>query len=149
MLRILLPLLMLLLSLSAQGQMYKWVDKDGKTQYTDQPPPPGAAREEKKLNIKSAPTKPASGVGATKSLAEKELEFRKRRTAEGETEIKQQAEAKELKEKCNQATAKLKTFRDSPRLTIPDGAGGVTYADDAARQKGIDEAQKDIAAFCK
>ena len=24
----------------AEAQMYKWVDKDGKTHYTDMPPPP-------------------------------------------------------------------------------------------------------------
>jgi len=26
----------------ASGQAYRWVDKDGKVQFTDAPPPPGA-----------------------------------------------------------------------------------------------------------
>ena len=32
----------LALSPAAHGEMYKWVDKDGKTHYTDTPPPPDA-----------------------------------------------------------------------------------------------------------
>ena len=163
---IILSVLLLALSISAHGQLYKWVDKDGKTQYTDQPPPPGAGRDEKKLNIKLAPVQPAAAktsdkagdkgkagdkdkAAAPKTTAEKDLDFKKRRIAEGEAETKQQAEAKQNQEKCAQATTKLKTYQDTPRLTIPDGKGGTTYADDAARQKGIDEAQQEIASFCK
>lgn len=153
---IILLVLLLALSISARGQLYKWVDKDGQTQYTGQPPPPGAAKEEKKLNIKSAPAQPVASkatnegkAGAPKTLAEKELEFKKRRIAEGEVETKRLAEAKQNQEKCAQAKTNLKTYQDTPRLTLPDGAGGTTYADDAARQKGIDEAQKEIASFCK
>ena len=29
-------------SAAAYGQMYKWVDKNGRTHYTDTPPPPDA-----------------------------------------------------------------------------------------------------------
>jgi len=29
-------------------QVYKWIDQDGNVQYTDQPPPSGDARDEKK-----------------------------------------------------------------------------------------------------
>lgn len=145
-------------SFSAQGQLYKWVDKDGKTQYTGQPPPPGAAKEEKKLDIKLAPAQPVAGkasdkdkskASGPKTTAEKNLEFNKRRVAEAEAETKQQEEDKQNKEKCAQATYRLKTYQESPRIAIPDGKGGTTYADDAARQKGIDEAQKDVAASCK
>lgn len=38
-----------LLGTSAQAQMYRWVDKDGKVHYTDQPPP---ANEAKKVEAK-------------------------------------------------------------------------------------------------
>ena len=168
---LILLLALLAFSFTAQGQLYKWVDKDGKTQYTDQPPPPGAARNEKKLNIQSAPpVQPAAAktgdkvddkgkaggktgdkdkASGPKTTAEKDLDFKKRRAAEAEAEAKQQAEAKQNQEKCAQAQTSLKTYQESARLTIPDGKGGTTYADDAARQKGIDEAQKDIASFCK
>lgn len=147
---LMLSILLFSFSLVAHGQFYKWVDKNGTTQYSDQPPPPGAVRTEEKLNIKSGLTQPAAGkASAPAGLAEKELEFKKRRAAEEKAEIERQAEAERNKEKCIQANSKLKVFRDSPRVSLPDGAGGVVFADDAARQKGIDEAQKDIAAYCR
>jgi hypothetical protein len=40
--RIAMTILLLALSTSTYGQVYKWVDKDGKVQYTDTPPPDGA-----------------------------------------------------------------------------------------------------------
>ncbi len=147
---LMLSVLMFSFSLAAHGQFYKWVDKNGATQYSDQPPPPGAATTEEKLDIKSRPTLPAAGkASAPGNLAEKELEFKKRRAAEEKTEIAQRTEAERNKEKCIQANSKLRVFRDSPRVSLPDGAGGVIFADEAARQKGVDEAQKDIDAYCR
>jgi len=32
---------------------------------------------------------------------------------------------------------------------MPDGQGGVAYVEDDVREKHIQEAQKNIAAFCK
>lgn len=37
-----------LLSAPAQAEMYRWVDKDGKVHYTDQPPPKDAKKVEEK-----------------------------------------------------------------------------------------------------
>jgi glutaredoxin len=43
---------------SAAASMYRWVDKEGKVHYTDQPPPPGAAAqmEEKRSVTLGVPT---------------------------------------------------------------------------------------------
>ena len=62
--------LILLFSVTAQAQIYKWVDENGKTQYTDQPPPPNVATDVKGLNIKSAPMSGNSQTGKTKNLSE-------------------------------------------------------------------------------
>ena len=147
---IMLSVLLLSFSLAAHGQLYKWVDKDGGTQYSDRPPPPGAVRGEERLDIRAKPVQPtADKESVSKNLVERELEFRKRRAVEEKTEIERLAEVERNKEKCTLANSRLRIFRDSPRLTVPDGAGGTMLADDAARQKGIDEAQKDVAAYCK
>lgn len=147
---LMLSVLLLSCSLATHGQLYKWVDKNGTTQYSDQPPPPGVVTAEEKLNIKSRPLQPDAGkTSAPAGLAEKELEFKQRRIAEEKAEIERQAEAERNKERCIQANSKLKLFRDSPRVSLPDGAGGVIFADDTARQRGIDEAQKDIATYCR
>ncbi len=46
--RILLSLMFLLISLSAQAQLYKWTDADGKVTYSDMPPPNSAVKVETK-----------------------------------------------------------------------------------------------------
>lgn len=147
---IMLSVLLLSFSIATHGQLYKWVDKDGGTQYSDRPPPPGAARGEERLDTKAKSAQPAADKESTpKNLVERELEFKKRRAAEEKAEIGRKAEVERNKEKCTLANSRLRIFRDSPRLIVPDGAGGTVLADDAARQKGIDETQKDVAAYCK
>jgi hypothetical protein len=55
----------LALSAAAFGQMYKWVDKEGKTHYTDTPPPSDAksAAPAPASRPRGAPTKSASAPG--------------------------------------------------------------------------------------
>ena len=79
----------------------------------------------------------------------KEYDLKKRLAAEEQEEAKQQKEIKESKEKCIQARSKLKIYQEVPKLIVSDGSGGVIRADDAARQKGIKEAQKEIKSYCR
>lgn len=143
--------LFFILVIDVHAQVYKWVDQDGNIQYTDQPPPSGAAvRDEQKMNIKTPlPTPMDSQARAGETLEEKMQAFKERRDSEQEAEAKQQAEAAENNKRCVSAQGQLKIFRESPRLTFPDGEGGIVYADDEMRQKKIAEAQKNIAAYCQ
>jgi glutaredoxin len=47
------------IALSATAQQYRWTDKDGRTQYSDAPPPPWA-KDVRKTNITTATSKPAA-----------------------------------------------------------------------------------------
>ena len=53
----LLPVALLLTAGLAQAQQYRWVDKDGRVQFTDAPPPPWA-KDVRRTNI--TPAKPAA-----------------------------------------------------------------------------------------
>lgn len=141
--------LILLFSAAADAQIYKWIDENGKTQYTDRPPPPEVSREGQRLNIKSAPAATNNEMGKSGNLAEEKLEFDKRRQQRKEEEAKQQEKAEEDKKKCIDAQGQLRLYTDSPRLIVPDGGGGIAYADDDMRQKKIAEANRAIATFCK
>lgn len=151
MLRIIFTVLLFVFSIVANGELYKWVDNNGKTQYTDQPPPAGAAITEKELEIKLAPVQPVDDKAkkAGKNLAERDLDFKKRLAEKEQEEAKHQKEIKESKEKCIKARYKLKLYQETPKLTVSDGKGGIVRADDAARQKGIKEAQKGIKSYCR
>jgi hypothetical protein len=65
--RIALTMLLLALSASAYSQMYKWVDKDGKVQYTDTPPP-ADAKQQTPVS-KPSPARPPSGEAKGKPEA--------------------------------------------------------------------------------
>jgi len=143
-------LLSFLVSMVAQAQVYKWVDQNGKIQYSDQPPPSSAVQNEKKLGIKSSPSSVLSSDDSkSKDLSTDKQEFDKRRQEKKEKETQQQAEAEENKKKCIDAQGRQKIYMESPRLTVPDGKGGIVYVDDDARQNQIDDAAKAIATYCK
>lgn len=144
--------LFLVLVIDAHAQVYKWVDREGNIQYTDQPPPSDATvRDEKKLNIKTPPPPlPVDNqASAGETLEERMQAFKERRDAEQKAEAKQQEEAAENNKRCVSAQGQLKIFKQSPRLTFPDGQGGIVYADDDMRQKKIAEAQKNIESYCQ
>jgi len=141
--------LMLLFSIAAHAQIYKWVDENGKTQYTDRPPSSSVTKEEQKLNINSAPISGKNATSKSKNLTNERLEFDKRQQQKKENEAKQQAKTEENKKKCIDAQTRLKMYTDLPRMTVPDGSGGIAYVDDDTRQKKIDEANKAVATFCK
>jgi hypothetical protein len=52
---------------AAHAQMYKWVDENGRTQYTQTPPPPGRSAQE----VKTPPAPPRSAQPAPGSAAAK------------------------------------------------------------------------------
>ncbi len=152
--RLTIMLLLLMFSFVASAQVYKWVDADGNTQYTDQPPPSGAAQNEKKLNIKPAPPssqakKPSETDSDDEAADDTKLSFSERRVARKQAKEEKEKQAEELHQKCVHAKGQLKMYRDTPRLRVPDGKGGVVYVDDDVREKHIQEAQQNIAAFCK
>lgn len=91
---------------------------------------------------------PAAAAGP-KSLAEKELDLKKRRMEAEEAEAKAAAEAKNRQDKCVQAQKNLKLHQDTPRLFNYDEKGERVYVDDATRQREIEKAQQDIASFCQ
>ena len=65
--RIVMALLCLAASASAHSQMYKWMDKDGKTQYSDQPPPADAKQQTPITKL--SPARPPSDEGKGKPAA--------------------------------------------------------------------------------
>ena len=141
--------LIVLFSIPVNAQIYKWVDESGKTQYTDVPPPPGVAKEGQRLNIKSSPISGSNESSKSRNPGEERLEFDKRQQQKREEDAKHQAKAEENKKKCIDAQGQLRLYTDSPRLTVPDGVGGIVFVDDDARQRKISDANKAIATFCK
>lgn len=140
-----LPVCLLLLSFNAYGALTKWVDADGKVHYSDEPPP---------LNVKANKLKtppPVKGAPAEKTYVEQEAELRKTLKTREETEqktAKQQEETLARQKYCASLRAHLATLENSPSVATYNEKGERVIMDNAARQKEIEEARKQIGSNC-
>lgn len=140
MLRLSLLALSLTLALPAAAQVYQWRDAQGRINYSDTPPPSGAAKTVKPASRPKAPaaeeaaadesgeaapqSQAADGASGEagkqakekadpskpKTMAEKEAEFRQRKVAAAEAEAKA--------EKDRQRTAEVARYCDQARSQI-------------------------------
>jgi len=146
--------LMLMLAATAQAGVTRWVDAEGKVHYSDQPPPP-SAKSQKNLDLKSSPNLPQAtpdSKGGEKSLAEKDLEYRKRKVQAEESAAKQakdQDEAKSRKANCEQARNQLQALQEGQRVSKFDEKGERVFLEDKDRAPAIEEAKKAADSWCK
>lgn len=141
-----LPVCLLLLSFSAYGALTKWVDADGKVHYSDGPPPDNV-----KAKIITTPHNPVSGVPAPKTYVEREAEMKKAKKAKEEATQKaaQEQENTLAKQKnCEGAKANLRTFESNSPIATYNDKGESVNMDDPTRRQNIEEARKQISAFC-
>ena len=135
----------------AYGQLLKCTSKDGKVEYATQCPP---GTQEVRTGIKSGSSGPAPGATPkSKSLAEREADFRKRQTEKAEAESKQQkdtAEAAQRKRACEEARNYLAGLEAGARVTRVDPKTGErVFLEDAARAAEIARARESVQANCK
>ena len=129
---------------AAMAQLYKWVDKDGRTVYSDQPPP---SQQSKQLNLGTG--QPAA---APRSALDRDKELEKtRQAAKQKSQATEQADLKaEIeRENCRRASANLHSLSSDGRVAMYDEKGERVILDDeqiaaerAKAQKAIDEACK-------
>jgi hypothetical protein len=161
--------LVLYLALPASAQMYKWVDSNGKVQYSDKPPP-GNVKTEKLRDPAPAPaaSTPATGEdkggpkkeadkrdaakAGPKTVAEQEQAFRKRQVdankAQEEDKKKQAAES-DREENCRRAKASLANFEIGGRQTRIDEKGERVFMDEQQIAQETARVKQIAAAACK
>ncbi len=137
-------------AVSAQAQTYQWKDKNGRTVISDTPPP-GSAKSSQISD--AAPAAPAATTTeAPKTLAEKDMEFRKRQQEakdKAEKEAKEQAAAAEKRENCERARRNLAALESSQPLASIDENGQRKSMDNGMRQQEIERARQFITETCK
>ena len=127
-----------------QAQLYKYVDKNGKTVYTDQPPP--------EADVKQMPNVPGPPSAGSKSYVERDKELQKGRDKAKDDAKKSDEKAKfeaAKAERCRQATEAARIYEQGGRLQKRNASGEPEFMSDdeieAARQKSrreMDEACK-------
>lgn len=150
-------------ALPAAAQIYSWKDKDGRTVYSDVPPPTGEVKTLQHGRI-LAPVAEPSAAPATdgapaaadatkpKSTAERDLEFRQRRAAETEAKAKadKQAAAEADRQRfCEQARNQMNALQSGQRIARPGPSGEREFLDDTARAEETARLQQQIEQNCK
>ena len=151
--------LMLALALPASAQLYKWIDKDGRTRYTDQPPPPGVTSRTISAPAQAAPPaaeaadKDASGAPAAPlTPAQQEQAFRKRQLEAKQADEKAEAARKDEAVKqanCERARSAQATFDSGQRVTQTAANGERYYVDDETRAKEASDARQAVKDWCE
>ena len=128
----------------ASAQLYKHVDKDGRTVYTDQPP---ANADAKRLNIQNAPSSPGN-----KSYVERDKELDKARKAAREKQEKSEQASKsaqEAEQRCTQAKTAYQAYADGGRIYKYNEKGERTYLGDAELETERNRTRREMEEACK
>ncbi|MFA7096117.1 MAG: DUF4124 domain-containing protein [Gammaproteobacteria bacterium] len=132
---------------SAAAGLYKWVDEQGITHYSQEPPATGKVQK-----IKPPPPPPENAGKAIERLEAQRQELDERRAARLEAARERQEEAKseEIREAaCRQARENLARLEAHNRIALRSPDGNYTYLDEEQRQQRIAEARDLVSNYCK
>jgi hypothetical protein len=151
---------------SGAAAQWAWKEENGRVVYSDRPPPPNV-----KIQILRQPAGPApapesqSAAGdaskagadkgasnAPKTLAERDMEFRKRQQERADAERKAQEEQQKSAARaadCERSRGYLKSLEDGVRIAKTDASGNREFLDDAQRAAETERARKLVEATCK
>jgi Domain of unknown function (DUF4124) len=133
-------------SFLSHAQVYKWIDKDGKVQYSDKPPPEGAGTSAaKKLDT---PT-PSSSAATASSWQDQELEYKKRRIESAEKKAKEEERERKNQQRCNDARNYLRKLQEVSQVYTRDEKGERQFMSDAEHQAEIVRMQGEISENCR
>ena len=134
----------------ASAQLFKYVDKDGKTVYSDQPP---VNIDAKQLNIQSGASTNAAAPGAApKTALERDKELQKgredvRERAKKSDESTKQAQAQE--QACAQARSAYQLYADGGRITKYNDKGERVYLGDQEIEAERERSKREMDEACK
>ncbi len=143
--KLLLGALLALFCLPVQAEMYKWIDAQGVTHYSQQKPPAGVD-----VSAVKAPPR-VDTESAVRALEQKQQQFKERGEAEdlkAAAAKKSQQEVALKKSNCEKAKARV-TSMQRPRVNTVDAQGNSVRLGEDERQKRLEEAQKAAREHCQ
>jgi hypothetical protein len=145
--------IVLIAPLAAHAQLMKCVGSDGRVEYAAECPPGTKGQSTGIQSTREGPS--SSGAPATKqkSLAESEVDFRKRQTEGAEAQKKAEAKAAEVaqrREACDRAQTYLRSLQEGQRISrIDPKTGERVFLEDADRAAEVTRARNVADANCK
>jgi hypothetical protein len=146
--RIVLLTCVLAIATLASAQLYKYVDKNGKTVYTDQPPPDAA--DPKAMSIPSSATGSAPPPAKSAVAQDKELQKGRDKAKENEKKAEETASrARQQEELCTNATMAYQQYSQGGRMTKLDEKGEKIFLGDAEIDAARETAKRKMDEVCK
>ncbi len=151
---------------AAHGQTYQWKDSSGKTVISDTPPP-GSAKGSRSIGAKQPAVVTGSAENATENgtaekakaassepqtVAEKELDFRKRQQEareKAEKEEKEAAAARQKRETCERARNNYRMLQSDTPISQADSKGNLQTMDAARRSQELERTRRIMQEACK
>ena len=147
--RIVLVIAALCCAPSAMAQLYKYVDKDGKTVYSDQPP---ANVDSKQLRLQSAPGAAEAAPAPAKTAVQKDKELDKGRKELAEKAKKSDDEAKRAQvneQRCADAKSNLQVYEQGGRIMKRTESGERVFLEEKDIAAEKEKARALVAEACK
>jgi len=131
----------------ASAQLYKYVDKNGKTVYTDQPPPEA---DPKAMKISPSATGSSPAPGKTFVQQDKDLQKGRDKAKEGDKKAEETAaRARQQEELCASATMAYNQYSQGGRITKLDEKGEKIFLGDAEIDAARERAKQKMDEVCK
>jgi hypothetical protein len=135
---------------TALAQQFRWVDKDGRVQYGDVPPPGVTAKRLKPPPPGRAPA-PSSAAQKDGKPLSPEAAFRKRqqeREAEEKKSAQAAADAETKRANCEAAQAQVRSIQAGQRISTVNAQGERVFLDESQLAHELTRAQQAAAANC-
>ncbi|MGH8659211.1 MAG: DUF4124 domain-containing protein [Gammaproteobacteria bacterium] len=132
-------------SQSLGAGIYKWVDEQGKVQYTQTPPPDKPAT---RFETRPEPVDTEGALEKLEQQKDKSDAFFKERDTQTKELKKSEQEAAKRSEQCARARENLAQLETINRLFRTDEAGDRVKMTEEERQAGITTARSQIKEYC-
>jgi len=139
-----LVILCLLMPSPSTAEVYKWVDNDGKTNYTQLPPPPGYESE----TVREAPSPGVAPAPPATELQERFEEEQKERENNAAVAGQERKNAEIMRLNCDAATRNLAVLEQEGQRRYMNADGELLRPTDEERQKLIDQAKQQMKKYC-
>ena len=145
--KLLAALVLTLVATAATGEVYKWVDADGKVHYGDRKPASGS--DSRVIELEPAPSKDANH--AERSAQRRRLldAFEAERAQREEAEAQAAAEKREHEERCARVRRDLARFERANIVYTQDESGARIYMNDEKRRSASADARAWIDEHCE
>jgi molecular chaperone GrpE (heat shock protein) len=144
--RLMILVVVLALAPLASAQLYKHVDKSGRTVYSDQPP---AGANAKQLNIPRGVTDVPSGAKSYVAQDQENQKKRKEAEAKAAKAGDPAKKAQEAEQRCAQARSAHQYFVDGGRIFKNDEKGERVFMSDAEIDSERERTRREMEAACQ